>query len=280
MPLAEIPAGAQYLLIESVYGDRRREDDSRRREWLEKAIEDAISRGGTLLIPAFSTERTQDLLFEIRSLMQEKRIPSTPVYLDSPLAEKITEAYEKHPDYFRGDIKERVEKGEHIFNFPELHFVSSVEESTELMHLPNPKIILAGSGMSNGGRVIDHEKHVLQDEKSTLLIVGYQAAGSLGRKLVEGTKQVELYDIHSHTAEKIQVRAHVQTLYGYSAHMDGEQLLEYVNKMSDGSDVKLEEVFVVMGEIASSSFLAQRIRDYRSVKAVTPEVGESVAINF
>jgi metallo-beta-lactamase family protein len=200
------------------------------------------------------------------------------VYLDSPLAEQITAAFEKHPEYFKDEIKERALNGEHIFAFPELHFVSSVEESAKLHTTPNPKIILAGSGMSNGGRVIDHEKHVLQDAKSTLLIVGYQAAGSLGRKLVEGAKQVEIYDIHSHTAQKIEVRAHVQVLYGYSAHMDGEQLLEYVNKMSDTN--KLEEVFVVMGEIASSSFLAQRIRDYLGVKATTPEVGESVTIAF
>ncbi|MDQ5955098.1 MAG: metallo-beta-lactamase family protein [Patescibacteria group bacterium] len=277
LPLAEVPEGAQYLLIESVYGDRKR-DDTNRREALENSIEDAVARGGTLLIPAFSTERTQDLLFEIKSLMQEKRIPSIPVYLDSPLAEQITAAFEKHPEYFKDEIKERALNGEHIFAFPELHFVSSVEESAKLHTTPNPKIILAGSGMSNGGRVIDHEKHVLQDAKSTLLIVGYQAAGSLGRKLVEGAKQVEIYDIHSHTAQKIEVRAHVQVLYGYSAHMDGEQLLEYVNKMSDTN--KLEEVFVVMGEIASSSFLAQRIRDYLGVKATTPEVGESVTIAF
>ncbi len=278
LPLAEVPSGIQYLLIESVYGDRKREDDTNRRDQLENAIEDALARGGTLLIPAFSTERTQDLLFEIRSLMMEKRIPSTPVYLDSPLAEKITAAYEKHPEYFNDELKKRVEGGEHIFEFPELHYVSSVEESAKLNTMSGPKIILAGSGMSNGGRVVDHERRVLQDEKSTLLIVGYQAAGSLGRKLAEGAKQVEMYDIHSHAVEKIPVRCQVQTLYGYSAHMDGEQLLEYVNKIADAN--KLEEVFVVMGEIASSSFLAQRIRDYLGVKAITPEVGESVTINF
>lgn len=278
LPLAEIPTGTQYLLVESVYGDRIREDDGDRRDKLENAIEDAVARGGTLLIPAFSTERTQDLLFEIRSLMMEKRIPSVPVYLDSPLAEKITAAYEKYPEYFNDTIKKRVEDGEHIFAFPELHYVTTVEESAKLNTMSGPKIILAGSGMSNGGRVVDHERRVLQDEKSTLLIVGYQAAGSLGRKLAEGAKQVEMYDIHSHAAEKIPVRCQVQTLYGYSAHMDGEQLLEYVNKLADAN--KLEEVFVVMGEIASSSFLAQRIRDYLGVKAITPEVGESAIINF
>ena len=282
LPLAEVPEGVQYLLIESVYGDRKREDDSHRRDRLENIIEDTMARQGTLLIPAFSTERTQDLLYEIRSLILEKRVPDVPVYIDSPLAEKITAAYLKYPNYFNEDIQKKIEAGEHIFSFPNLHFIENMQESETLDHNSGPKILIAGSGMSNGGRVVGHEKKILPDEKSTLLIVGYQAAGSLGRRLVEGAKKVKMYGLRGQPAEDVAVRCKVQSMYGYSAHMDGEQLLEFVNKMSEpvGGQASLEEVFVVMGEPASANFLVQRIRDYLSVKASAPLVGQSADINF
>ncbi len=270
LPLAEHPQGAQYLLIESVYGDKKRPDDSNRRQLLANIIKETSSRGGTLLIPAFSTERTQDLLFEIRGLMLEKEIPSVPVYIDSPLAEKITAGYIAHPDYFNVDIQQRISAGEHIFSFPELHFIENTHESQALNDKPQAKILIAGSGMSNGGRVISHEQILLQDPQSTLLIVGFQAAGSLGRRLVEGAKKVTI------RGTSVPVRCHIETMYGYSAHMDGEQLVDFVGAVG-GS---LQEVFVAMGEPASAGFLAQRIRDYLSIKATAPEVGDSVVIDL
>ena len=262
LPPPEPLPRAQYLIIESVYGDRTREDGSRREE-LENIIEDTAARGGTLLIPAFSTERTQDLLFEIRTLMGEKRVPSMPVYLDSPLAREITSVF-----------VEQLGRG-NIFYFPELRFVAGVEESRKLAAAPNPKIILAGSGMSSGGRVLAHESVVLPDEKSTLLIVGYQAAGSLGRRLLEGAKKVELLGADGRGVS-VQVRARVRSVFGYSAHMDGEELLEFINKGAG----PLEQVFAVEGEPASASFLAQRARDYLGVKTTAPEGGEKSEINF
>ncbi len=268
-PLEE-PTGANYLVMESVYGDRMRQDDKHRRDLLENIIEETVAKGGTLLIPAFSTERTQDLLFEIRELMLEKRVPSTPVYLDSPLADKITAAYLAHPQYFSPEIQKRVAGGEQIFNFSELHFVQDATTSQKMGAAPGAKIIIAGSGMSNGGRVVAHEAHVLPDKKSTLLIVGYQAAGSLGRRLSEEAQSVEI------KGEVIPVRCRVEAMYGYSAHMDGGQLLEFVNKIQ----ASLTEVFVVMGEPASSGFLVQRIRDYLGVKATAPEAGEQAIIEF
>ncbi|HVZ75860.1 MAG TPA: MBL fold metallo-hydrolase [Candidatus Paceibacterota bacterium] len=263
-------AGVQYLVMESVYGDRVRGNDANRREMLEDTIEDTAARDGTLLIPAFSTERTQDLLFEIRDLMIEKRVPSMPVYVDSPLASKITEAYLKYPQYFAEPVRSRIEAGEHIFSFPELRFVEDPQESSKVAALPGPKIVLAGSGMSNGGRVHTYHQRVLPDEKSTVLIVGYQAAGSLGRRLIEGDREVRVM------GQEVQVHCHIEANYGYSAHMDGEQLLEFVNKAAPS----IKEVFVVMGEPASSAFLVQRIRDYLSLKAVAPQAGESIAIDF
>ena len=259
-----------YLVMESTYGDKTRPDDAQRLERLENIIEDAMGRGGTLLIPAFSTERTQDLLFDIRRLMVENRVPQVPVYLDSPLAEKITRAYLAHPEYFADDIRKRVEGGEAIFSFAGLHYVEEAESSRKLNLDPASKIILAGSGMSSGGRVLGHEEQYLPDPKSTLLIVGYQAVGTIGRKLIEGDKTLELY------GKVVPVRAKVEILYGYSAHRDSESLLEFANKAGD----TVQQIFLVHGEPASSMFLAQRIRDYLGVKASVPEVGESAVIDF
>jgi metallo-beta-lactamase family protein len=267
---AEVPVGANYLLIESVYGDRIRDKDENRRDELENIIEDSARRGGTLLIPAFSTERTQDLIFEIRVLMTEKRVPSMPVYIDSPLANKITQAFTAYPQYFSPVIQKRIAGGEDIFSFPQLHFVQDAKESAKIGNSAGPKIILAGSGMSAGGRVHGHQKIFLPDPKSTLLIVGYQAAGSLGRRLAEGEKTVRI------EGQEVHVRCKVEAMYGYSAHMDGEQLLEFVNKIGR----TLQHTFVVMGEPASSAFLVQRIRDYLGINATAPEAGQKAEIDL
>lgn len=272
IPKVEDFVGVNYLVMESVYGDRTRPEDKGRRDLLENVIEDSAARGGTLLIPAFSTERTQDLLYEIRTLMIEKRVPSMRVYVDSPLAQKITAAFAAHPEFFAQDIRARVEKGENIFDFPELTFIERVEESRKLHDAPDPKIILAGSGMGSGGRVVGHETWVLPAHNSTVLLVGYQAAGTTGRRLAEGARSVELY--HKQTP----VACRIEAIYGYSAHMDGEALLEFVGKTKAASN--LEEVFVVEGEPASASFLAQRIRDYLGTKATTPDAGGSATIDF
>lgn len=269
-PTEAIPK-SDYLIMESTYGDKVRPEDAERRERLEDVIENAARRGGTLLIPAFSTERTQDLLFDIRLLMTERRIPQMPVYLDSPLAERITTAYLAHPEYFKDDIGARVRGGENIFAFPELKFTEGVEASRKLDEGGEQKIILAGSGMSSGGRVIGHERRYLPDAASTLLIVGYQAAGTIGRQLVEGQTLLKLHN------ESIPVRATIETLYGYSAHRDREGLLEFVSRAAENGT---KEIFTVHGEPAAASFLAQRIRDYLGVKASVPEAGQQVVLHF
>jgi len=258
-----------YLVVESTYGDRTRPDDAERVDKLEDTIEDAIGRGGTLIIPAFSTERTQDLLFDIGRLMREGRVPKVPVYLDSPLAETITHAYLVHPEYFADDIAARVGGGENIFAFPELRFVKTPDESRRLDEDPAQKIILAGSGMSSGGRVLSHERRYLPDEKNSVLIVGFQAIGTIGRKLIEGENPLKLQH------EEIAVRAKVEQLYGYSAHRDAEGLLEFINQAG-----RMKEVFLVHGEPHASMFLAQRVRDYLGVKATVPDADDSAVIDF
>lgn len=269
LPLCEEPAGANYLVMESVYGDRVRED-SGRREKLEDVIENSAARGGALLIPAFSTERTQDLLYEIRTLMLEKRVPSMPVYVDSPLAQKVTETYLDYPQYFSPALQAKIKNGEHIFSFPELQFVKDAEASHALAAQSGPRIILAGSGMGQGGRVLGHEKELLPRKDTTLLIVGYQAAGTTGRQLIEGVKKIRIWK------DEVAVKAHIEQIYGYSAHMDAQQLVEFVNKIH----TSLAEVFVVMGEPLASATLTQRLRDYLGVNARAPEAGDKQVIDF
>jgi len=259
-----------YLLMESVYGDRTRTGDEDHMLQLKATIEDIAVRGGTLLIPAFSTERTQDIIFEIRQLMQKQQVPSMPVYIDSPLAQKITTAFLEYPQYFSEAIQERVKGGEHIFAFSELHFIEGSDASRAISSPRGPKIIIAGSGMSNGGRVHGHEKNILPDKNSTLLIVGYQAAGSLGRRLLEGEKNVIIQ------GERIKVAAKVEVIYGYSAHMDSAQLLEFASDVADS----VKQIFVVMGEPSASSFLVQRIRDYVGVKAIAPTARDTAVIEL
>lgn len=268
----EVPKNVDYMVMESVYGDKTQNDKERsvRLEELARVIQAVAEKQGTLLIPAFSTERTQDIMFDIRELLAEKKIPKLPVYLDSPLAQKITESYLRYPQYFSNEMQRRVEEGEKLFEFEGLRFVHDAMESRDILSRAGTKIIIAGSGMSNGGRVVAHEASVLPDKHSTILIVGYQAAGSLGRLIAEGARRVTI------KGASVPVRAKLETIYSYSAHMDSGQLLEFVEHVGES----LKNVFVVMGEPASSAFLAQRIRDYVGVKATVPKEGSTATVEL
>ena len=270
LPPRDSAAGAQYVVMESVYGDRTHpyEDPNMRRDNLRRAIVETAHRSGVLLIPAFATERTQDLLFELRTIYQDGGIPEVPVYLDAPLAEKLTASFLAHPQYFNDEMHARITMGENIFSFPELHVIADMEASHALDHARGPKVIIAGSGMAQGGRVLQHEKTVLQDPHSTLLIVGYQVAGSLGRRLIDGAKQVTIM------GERIPVRCRIEQNLGYSAHLDGPHLLEFIEEAKE----TVEEVFVVMGEPVSAGFLVQRMRDQLGINARAPENGNSFPI--
>jgi metallo-beta-lactamase family protein len=265
------PVGdVDYLVMESVYGDRNHEPRETRLPQFEKVIKDTLARGGTLVIPAFSVDRSQILLYELNNLVRDKKIPSVPVYFDSPLAEKVTAIYKESKDLFNDAAKAQIASGDDIFSFPHLEFVETQSESRGIERFKGAKIILAGSGMSVGGRVISHEGHFLPDPKSTILLVGYQAAGSLGRELADGAKKVRIH------GEQVKVNAKIETLYGYSAHKDGDHLVEFVATAGDaaGNDSnkgRLKQVFVVMGEPGASMHLAQRINDELNVKAIVPE---------
>lgn len=261
---------ATYLIMESVYGDRNHEPTEERRGKLENAIEDAYRNKGALLIPCFSLEKTQVILHEISHLMEEGRIPSEPVYLDSPLAIKVTDIYKDRSRGFNEEIRDEMQHDDDIFDFPRLTKVVTSEDSKKLLDVPNPKIIIAGSGMSNGGRIVHHEQHYLPDPKSTILLVGYQTLGTLGRRIQNGEKVVRIMGV------SVPVRAKVVTIDGYSSHKDSDHLLEFVSNARD----TLKRVFPVMGEPKSSMFLAQKIRDNLAVDAYTPTGGESVILEF
>jgi metallo-beta-lactamase family protein len=257
-----------YLVIESTYGDRNHESKEARVQKLEEVVKSTISRGGTLVIPAFSVDRTQVLLYELNNMVEKNRIPRVPVFVDSPMAIKATEVYRKNSHLFNDKVQEQIAKGDDIFSFPHLEFTFSKNDSQDIDKLKGAKIILAGSGMSVGGRVVGHEAHYLPDERNTILLVGYQTAGSLGRRLADGTKKVNIH------GQSIPVKAKIETLYGYSAHKDSDHLVEFVTTATE----RLKNVFVVMGEPKSEMFLAQRINNELMTKAIVPESGEEYEI--
>lgn len=256
------PVGdVDYIVMESVYGDRNHESRDERVNKLETIIKETIARDGTLVIPTFAIDRTQVLLYELNNLVELGKIPSVPVFVDSPMATRATEVYEGSTQLFNDDVRAQISRGDNVFSFPRLSFVASNDQSRALDHMRGAKIILAGSGMSVGGRVIGHEEAFLPDPRNTILLVGYQMAGSLGRHLVDGERKVT---IHGRT---IKVKAHIETIFGYSAHKDGDHLMQFVSSASQ----RLKQVFVVMGEPKASMFLAQRINNELSVKAQMPE---------
>lgn len=262
--------GATYLLMESVYGDRNHEGRDERKEMLRKAIADSIAQGGVLLIPAFSLERTQELLFELNDLVEHHNIPDVKMFVDSPLAIKATEVYRKSNKYFNKETQHIIKSGDDVFRFPRLAFTESKEESMQIWETKGPKVIIAGSGMANGGRIVHHLKHYLGNANNAVLLVGYQAAGTPGRLLSEGAKVVRLF------GDDVAVKAKVSTLHGYSGHKDMDHLMEFV----EGGKDTLKKIFVTIGEPKASMFLAQRIRDYLGLDAVVPNPKDEHTLQF
>lgn len=268
LPDTEIITDVDYLIMESVYGDRNHESRDQRRKFLEETIEDNYKRKGTLIIPTFSLERSQELLFELNTLVEGNRIPVMPIFLDSPLAIKLTEVFKQYKDYFNETAQKAMSTDKHLFNFPGLHETLRTEESKQIAQVPNPKVVIAGSGMSAGGRIVHHERHYLPDPNNTLLLTGYQSVGTPGRLIQEGAKMVRI------SGEYVPVRSHVVTIYGYSGHKDSDGLLNFVENMQE----IVKKVFVVMGEPKSAMFLVQKIRDNLGIEAYAPEPEDSVSL--
>lgn len=268
LPDTEKMSDVDYLIMESVYGDRNHESRERRREFLEAAIEDNYKRKGALIIPTFSLERSQELLFELNDLVENNRIPVMPIFFDSPLAIRLTEVFKEHKEYFNENAQKAMVHDKYLFDFPGLHSTLQSEESKMIATVPNPKVIIAGSGMSSGGRIVHHERHYLPDPNNTILLTGYQSVGTPGRMIQEGMKSVRI------SGEYVNVRAHVVNISGYSGHKDSDGLINFVEDMQEN----VKKIFVVMGEPKSAMFLVQKIRDNLGLEAFAPERGDVIRL--
>ncbi len=267
----EVIDDVDYMLMESVYGDRNHEEREERVSQLKNAILETIAKRGILMIPSFALERTQNLLYLINNLVESGEVPEIPVFLDSPLSIDITRVFKKHVGDMNSDVKEHLKEDDDVFSFPGFVETYSIDDSKAIMRQPNPKVIISSAGMSHAGRIIHHEKHYLEDPNNMILFVGYQSVGTLGRIIQDGAKHVKIL------GKELDVKAKVVTISGYSAHKDSEHLVEFV---SYSAEKNLKKVFVAMGEIKSSLFLVQRIRDYLGVEAVAPEQDEVVILDM
>lgn len=268
LPDWEPVTDADALVMESVYGDRLHAPHAERIGVLRDTFKRAIARGGTILIPAFSLERTQLMLYELSNFFSAKELPEIPVFLDSPLAIKVTAVYEKWgPTYFRSDAEEEIKREGSIFEFPFLKQTLSRDDSDAIEKVSSPKIIIAGAGMSHGGRIGKWESLYLPDPTTTLMIVGYQAPGSPGRRMMEGAKSVRL------NGAEVKIKARVENLHGWSAHADRDELLKFAEASLVGKRVKT--IFTAIGEPSAERFLAQRIHDYLGCTAIVPDLGQS-----
>jgi len=266
----DVPVEYDYLVMESVYGDRLHEQVEERTALLAEQLMLTHKQNGTLIIPAFSLERTQAMLLEINNLIEQKNVPTLPVFLDSPLAITVTDIYRKHIDYLKPEVQAQIKGGDDIFDFPGMSFTRTVKESHEIDSVKGPKVIIAGSGMSHGGRIRRHEQNYLNNPLTTVLLVGYQAVGSLGRVLHDGAKKVRIDGV------EVKVKATIAKISGFSGHADRDQLVDLV---AQGGD-KAKQIFVAMGEERSSLFLVQRLRDYLGLNAIAPEQDQQIEIEF
>lgn len=258
---------ADYVVMESTYGDRDHEPFQDRQNRLERTIEDVLSQKGVLLIPAFAMERTQELLYELDEIVKNNRIPKIPIYIDSPLAIKATEIYKTFPQYFDHEAQELIKNGKDFFNFPNLKFVQTSEESKSLDQDPSSKIIIAGSGMSTGGRILFHEKRFLPESSTILLTVGFQVKGTLGRALLSQKKQLRIL------GENITVAAEVRDIESYSAHADQPRLKYWLSKIEG-----VKKVFLVHGEPPAMESLKNRIKEEEGIEVMIPKYKESIII--
>jgi len=275
MPILRKPAEikqADYVIMESTYGDRLHETVQASKDMVEDVTEKVIAQGGVLMIPSFALERTQQLLYHFNELVENHRIPEIPIFVDSPLAIKLTKIYSRYPQYYDKEANLLIKSGDDIFKFPGLKLTLSVEESKAINEVAPPKIIIAGSGMSQGGRIIHHEARYLSDPKNTILIVTYQAQGTLGRKILEGAKRVRILD------KRIEIKAKVEHINGYSSHADQKDLINWLKSTIENDSKRPKQVFIVQGEQKPALSLAQNIKDHLGLSAQVPEIGQIIEL--
>jgi len=258
-----------YLVLESTYGDRLHEEGSPTEE-MARVIRESVERGGTLVIPAFAIGRTQMLLYIIRELEDAGKIPTLPVYVDSPMAIEATEVFERRVPEL--DIESRIEaiKGKKIFRPKNLHICKSREQSKQINEITTPAIIVSSSGMATAGRILHHLSQRLSDPKNTILLIGFQAHGTRGRDIMEGKESVKIH------GRQVAIKAKVESILGFSGHADYNEILAWLM----GFNRPPEKTFLVHGEPEASAALAEKIRSQFGWETVVPKHGESFELNL
>lgn len=234
------PSGANAVIMESTYGNRDHDSVDGARAKLAEVIRTTAARGGRILIPAFAVGRTQELLYSLNSLLREGAIPSIPVYVDSPLAIDTTTVFEMHPETY-DQTEDMVKKVRELFDFPLLHFTRDVQESKAINSAKGPMIVIAASGMVEAGRILHHLANGAGDPRNTILIVGFQAENTLGRRIVEKQPMLKIF------GDEVPLRAEVVVINGYSAHADRTELTAWIDKVKATSP-DLGPVWLVHGE--------------------------------
>ena len=246
------PQRADYVLIESTYGDRTHPKSQDMTESLAKTINDTVKAGGNIVIPSFAVERAQEVLYHLNELSLEKRVPNIMTFLDSPMAIRVTEVFKNHPELFDEDMTELLENQESPFDFPHLMATRNAVDSKAINNIHGTALIIAGSGMCTGGRIKHHLVNNISKPQSTILFVGYQAIGTLGRSILEGAKEVRIL------GSKRVVSANIARLNGFSGHADRDELTRWIGGLKKSP----RNVFVVHGEPESASsfrnFLAKK----------------------
>lgn len=265
----EYVSNVDYMIIESVYGDRNHENRQERADKLKEVVKKVIARKGVLIIPVFSLEKTQVLLHELNDFIETKEIPSVPIFLDSPLGIKLTKVYKNYTKYFNKHIQQDLKHDNDVFDFPKLKMTLHPEESKMIGKTEAPMIIISSSGMSDGGRINEHERRFLPNKQNAILFIGYQVSGSTGRKIKEGAKKINI------NGKEMQINAEIITIDGYSSHKDSDGLFDFIeHAVSD----KLKKVFVSMGEPKASFFLAQKIKDNLNMQAIVSEENKTYTL--
>jgi len=260
---------ADYVIVESTYGDRLLESPQDAANQLAEAINTTVRRGGNIVIPSFALERSQELLYYLSKFRLEGRIPHLKVFVDSPMAVEVTGVFERHPELFDEEMKKLLRQQSSPFDFPGLNLVGTVDESKAINHMDGSVIIIAGSGMCTGGRIKHHLVNNITREESTILFVGYQAAGTLGRQIVNGTKRVRIL------GQYYPVRARIAQLNGFSAHADRDGLVRWLSSLRKPP----RRVFVTHGELDASQHLAGLIRSRHGWETIVPSYQEQVFLD-
>ena len=279
LPLLDSPTmidNADYVVMESTYGGRLHMRNDEKAKMFLDIVSETLDNGGKVIIPSFAVGRTQEILYELDKLKEDlgqdedfarkyETIMNVPVYVDSPLAISATEVFKKNTELFEEEIREKIKRGDNPLEFRGLQFTQTADESKALNEDPRPSIIISASGMCEVGRIKHHLKHNLWNPKSTILFVGYQAPGTLGRSIVDGAKKVKVF------GEEIAVNARIEYIEGYSGHADQTWLLNFLYSFN----TKPTHVFLVHGEPEGQEVLKQKIEETTECKVVIPEFGDT-----